>query len=167
DHWQEDRRLEAQVACGVGEAQPAAEERRGPDLPRRRQDQLLDRQPGLAHQGAGHAGKQHPLPPPGHCGPLPGQGPNRQSRTEKNEMSINAADLMRLAYETAQKIKNGKLDPEGGMAIAALVGRSTEIMRTVNDYMRLNGDATIITKGGDVFIGTETPKALTGPDPRR
>lgn len=79
-------------------------------------------------------------------------------------MSINAADIMRQAYETAEAVKNQKLDPEGGLAVAAIIGKQVDVMRTVVDYMRVSGDAALVQKGGDVFIGTETPKSLlTGP----
>ena len=83
-------------------------------------------------------------------------------------MSINAADIMRQAYETAQAVKEGKLDPEGGMAVAALVGKQVDVMRTVVDYMRLTGDPDLTQKAGDVFVGTETPRSLlTDSKPRR
>lgn len=76
-------------------------------------------------------------------------------------MSINAADIMRQAYDTAQNIKEGKLDAESGLAVAALVGKQVDVMRTVVDYMRLAGDPKLTETGGDVFIGAENPKQLT------
>ena len=77
-------------------------------------------------------------------------------------MSINAADIMRQAYEAAERIKDNKLDPESGLAVAALVGRQVDVMRTVVDYLRLTGDTKLTTASGDVFVGVESPRLTDG-----
>lgn len=76
-------------------------------------------------------------------------------------MSINAADIMRQLHETATAVKDGKLDAESALAIASVADKQIGVMKTVLDYMRLSGDAKLAEVGGDVFIGTESPKQLT------
>ena len=78
-------------------------------------------------------------------------------------MSINAADIMRQLHETAAAVKDGKLDAESALAIASVADKQIGVMKTVLDYMRLSGNATLLDKGGDVFIGTEALKQLNGP----
>lgn len=76
-------------------------------------------------------------------------------------MSINAADIMRQMYDTAEAVRTGKLDPESAHAVAQLGGKQIDVMRTVVDYMRVANDAKVTEIGGDVFVGAENPKALT------
>lgn len=76
-------------------------------------------------------------------------------------MSINAADIMRQAYEAAEKVKDSKLSPEEGVAVAALVGKQVDVMRTVIDYLRLSGDTKLAEVTGGVFTGSENPRAIT------
>ena len=76
-------------------------------------------------------------------------------------MSINAADIMRQLHETAEAIKNGKLDAESGLAVAAIADKQIGVMNTVLKYMHIAADPTLTTNAGDVFVGTESVKLIS------
>ena len=76
-------------------------------------------------------------------------------------MSINAADIMRQLPETAEAIKNGKLDAESGLAVAAIADKQIGVMNTVLKYMHIAADPTLTTNAGDVFVGTESVKLIS------
>ena len=73
-------------------------------------------------------------------------------------MSINLADVMKQMYDTAQEVRNGRLEASDAQAIAALGSRQIEIARVALDYMKLLNDPQVTIKNGDVFVGTPTPQ---------
>lgn len=73
-------------------------------------------------------------------------------------MSLNLSDVMKQLYDTAQAVRNGKLDPEGAQAIAALGSRQIEIARVALDYMKTLNDPQVMINNGDVFVGAPTPQ---------
>lgn len=73
-------------------------------------------------------------------------------------MSLNLSDVMKQLYDTAQAVRDGKLDPEGAQAIAALGSRQIEIARVTLDYMKTLNDPQVMTNNGDVFVGAPTPQ---------
>ena len=72
-------------------------------------------------------------------------------------MSINLADVMKQMYDTAQEVRNGRLEASEAQAVANLGARQIEIARTALEYMRLLNNPVVTEKNGDVFIGTPTP----------
>ena len=74
---------------------------------------------------------------------------------------VNAADILRQLHETAQAVREGKLDPESAMAVAMIGAKQVDVMRTMIDYMSVSNDAKLIEASGDVFLGTENPKQIT------
>ena len=73
-------------------------------------------------------------------------------------MSINAADILRQLHDAARQVREGKLDAESALAVSALAGRQVDVMKTVVDFMRVANDPKLADVGGDVFIGTESPR---------
>ena len=77
-------------------------------------------------------------------------------------MSLNLADVLKQMHDTAEDVRNRKLDPSEAQAIAALGSRQIEVARVVLDYMRLLDDPAVTKGNGDSFVGAETPRIAKG-----
>lgn len=75
-------------------------------------------------------------------------------------MGINAADIMKQLFDTAEAVRQQKIDPEEALAVSALAGRQVEVMRTVIDYAKQMDDKTLKESAADVFLGTPNPRLL-------
>lgn len=76
-------------------------------------------------------------------------------------MSINAADIMKQLFDTAEAVRNNKLPPGHARAIADLANAQIGVMKTVIDYATLVKDKQLVESAGDVFLGVQNPTSIT------